>query len=1189
MSHTPRELFRRAIPTAAGFAAARGTMRTILACPKLQRAARCTLVAVGLLAFSVPVLSQTLYGALVGNVTDETGLSVPGATVRITHAETNQSREATTNATGGYNFPNIPTGTYQIDVTLPGFQSFSSRGIVVRQNTSIRVDVRLTVGTLQETVLVSGTAAVLQTENAAVQMLTTSEQIETMPTSSRAYQSFMTLMPGVSQPYTMQAGGINNPARSMGVSVNGQPPNNTVFRIDGANATNQWYPDLQSYSPGLEAVETVSVVTNSFDADQGMAGGAAVNVQVKTGTNTLRGSLFEYVTDSRLKNRPYFLPEGVGKGFDQKHIFGGTVGGPVVRNTLFYFLSVESETRRVREGTVQLAEGEVSTGTTGLNSLPTADIRRGDFSRTGTVLYDPLSGNPNGTGRVPFAFANCPGVISTGDPRFAGCNYIPGSRIHPISKALLDKLILPTSEASRDNYYARDNFESDMAKIDTKITYTPSNKLNVNVRTSWLGSRQNSHGIFPSVDGAEYNPLSIGRLWQANITSGSVAATSILSPTFVVDGVFGYTPYHSWVEPEGSTDECWGAHFGIPRACQPPLSRDRVTPGFNMGWALVTPSQFRDYGDNQISWAGNAGWTKGTHNVKFGFDLNRMYLNHYETQAPTFTFNGGATALSGGASPNIYNQFAQFLLGLPSARTAQGMTPLSSTEGAKSPDLPATVRSSSYGLYLRDQWQLSRKMTASVGLRWEYYPFPRRTDMGLQIFDFVTNRMQLCGLPGSNAEVCDIKVQKDLFTPRLGLAYRPTETLVIRAGFSRNPQNNNDVTRVGGIAQSFPKLIALSETGPNTFTPVGTLTDGVPPVPELDLTGGTVSLPRGTGVTTVQDEYNRGTITSWNVTVQKLLPHSLSVQVGYVANRQRNMTQSQNLNYGRIGGGAASQPFNQPGLADGLRTTANMTVFRPLGRVHYDSLQLNASRRMANGFQFTSSYTFSKAIDWWAGNIPIPEYWHLNKAVQGGGTRVGNSRPHKVDLAAVYELPFGGGRRFLNNGGILANIVGGWQLSSMFTAYSGAPFTVTSSTASLNAPGSPQLADQVKDHVEILGGVGATTPYFDVTAFKPVTEARFGTSTFNSLRGPGVRNIDLIAMRTLAVSRTVNVQLRLEIYNLTNRPTFANPSETNVSNLQLNPDATVRNLNGFGVINTTAHVGREYSERYVRLGMRLTF
>ena len=163
------------------------------------------------------------------------------------------------------------------------------------------------------------------------------------------------------------------------------------------------------------------------------------------------------------------------------------------------------------------------------------------------------------------------------------------------------------------------------------MTWTPGNKLNLNNRLSWLTSRQNSHGIFPSLDGAEYNPLSIGRLWQANITSGSVLATSIISPTFVVDGVFGYTPYHSWVEPEGPV-QCWGAALQhtecLPAAA---LARPRDAE-FNMGgWALATPSQMRDYADNQIQWSANAGWTKGTHNVKFGFDVQRNYLNHYET------------------------------------------------------------------------------------------------------------------------------------------------------------------------------------------------------------------------------------------------------------------------------------------------------------------------------------------------------------------------------------------------------------------------------------------------------------------------------------------------------------------------------------------------------------------------------
>jgi len=398
---------------------------------------------------------------------------------------------------------------------------------------------------------------------------------------------------------------------------------------------------------------------------------------------------------------------------------------------------------------------------------------------------------------------------------------------------------------------------------------------------------------------------------------------------------------------------------------------------------------------------------------------------------------------------------------------------------------------------------------------------------------------------------------------------------------------------VGGIAQAFPQIIQITEQGPNTFTPVGSVSTGVPLVPALDLSPGVVRLPAGAGVTTLEGEFIRGTITSWNVSAQKLFPHSLSVTVGYVANRQTDQTRQVNLNYGQIGGGAASQPFNQPNLTNGLRTTANMNVFRPWGKITYDSLQLSVTRRMIAGFQFTSAYTYSKAIDWWAGNIAIPEYYDLNKAVQGGGTfqqaRLGTSTPHKVDASVIYQLPFGPGRAHLNSGGALAAIARDWQVSSTFTAYDGPPFTVTSATTSLNAPGNPQLADQVKDKVEIFGDVGAQTPYFDVTAFKSVTEPRFGNGTFNSLRGPGVMNFDLSLTRTLALGAAKTLQLKFDVYNLFNRPTFASPSGTNVSNLQLNPDGTVRNLNGFGVINSTQSAGREYSERYIRLGLRMGF
>jgi hypothetical protein len=1025
----------------------------------------------------------------------------------------------------------------------------------------------------------------LQTETAAVQTQTTSQQLANLPINGRSFHSLLTLTPGVAQPNYFQTGGINNPARAMRVAVNGAPDSNTVFRLDGVSATNQWIQGLQAYTPAIEAIETVNVVTNSFDAEQGMAGGASVNVQIKSGTNSLHGSAFEYITHDKLRARNFFLPSGQKKTKDNKNVFGGTIGGPIRHDKVFYFFSIESTVQRAIGGPyVTQSSGSASQ----FLSLPPANIRNGNFAGTGTVIYDPLTGTALGAGRVPFAFANCPGVTSTSDPRFDGCNFIPANRLNAVSRNILARLPLPTLPGNSNNYFATPEFNVDYHKIDSKITWNASNRLNLNGRISYLPASELAAGLYGDEPGV--NPLALGTLLDSNVSSAAVSATSIMSSNFVIDGLFGFTRQHTYQEPPGPKT-CWGAEVGIVNACQPPLSRDYAMPRIDIAlpaWSSYgngirvndnTASVF-DYLDPQWQWVMNAGWNKGTHNVKFGVDVHRLHMNHYEITAPSFTFSGGATALNGGTAPNLFNGMADFLLGMPLSRNTALQNPLLNEDNASN-ERSATLRTWEYGIYIRDQFQLTRKLTVSAGVRWEYYPVPQHADRGVEIFDFTTNKLLLCGL-GDVPIDCGIKVQKDLFTPRLGVAYRATDSLVFRAGYARNPQNDN---MIGGRMRNFPVNVQITNVaiGGNNFTPVGSFSEGYPLLPILDLTKPAIDVPMGATITTNEmGKYTRGVISSFNVSVQKVLPYNLTAQVGYVGNRQNDMVRNQNLNYSPIGGGNASLPFNRPGLASGFRTTQGVNVVRPLGRVHYDSLQASVTRRMANGFSMTSAYTYAKATDWWAGGILIPEYWHLNKGTQGGNT------PHKFDMSAMYELPFGPGKKFANNEGLLAKVLGGWQLNSYFTAYSGTPFSISASNASLGA-NSGQRADQVKDEVEILGGIGAASPYFDVTAFKPVTEARFGTAGVNTLRGPGIANLDASVFRTFAISRAVNLQFRLEVFNVTNTPHFANPSGTNVSSVVYNADGSIRSLNGFGSITGTSNVGREYDERYIRLGFRLSF
>jgi hypothetical protein len=262
----------------------------------------------------------------------------------------------------------------------------------------------------------------------------TSAQLVNVPTSGRAWQTTVALMPGVSQPDYVQSGGSNNPTRAMAVSVNGQPANNTVVRLDGVTQINQFFSQIQAYSPSLEAIETVSVVTSSFDADQGMASGASINVQVKSGTNQLHGSLFDHATDYAMKAENFFLPPGQTKGSGDEQIYGGTIGGRIRKDKLFYFASVERTRQRTTAGNALS-----NSGANGFVNLPIMAMRTGDFSGTGTVLYDPLTGNANGTGRTPFP---------------NGGTLIPLSRINPISAKILTKLVAPTLPGFQNNYFS---------------------------------------------------------------------------------------------------------------------------------------------------------------------------------------------------------------------------------------------------------------------------------------------------------------------------------------------------------------------------------------------------------------------------------------------------------------------------------------------------------------------------------------------------------------------------------------------------------------------------------------------------------------------------------------------------------------------------------------------------------------
>ncbi len=477
--------------------------------------------------------------------------------------------------------------------------------------------------------------------------------------------------------------------------------------------------------------------------------------------------------------------------------------------------------------------------------------------------------------------------------------------------------------------------------------------------------------------------------------------------------------------------------------------------------------------------------------------------------------------------------------------------------------------------YVADQWQLSSKLTISYGTRWDYYPVPSRADRGIEFFDVPTKQYRICG-EGNNPKDCGITVQKTLFSPRFGIAYRPNPTTVARAGFSMIPEQIN-MYRDG--LYNYPNTLTGSYSGANSYTPATTLAQGIPTIQPGDVSSGLLTLPAGVTFVSSPKNFVRGYVESFNGTVEQDFGKGWLGQISFVGSHTVHQHTRYNANYGQVGGGAASQAFNNGTLGNNI--TGQITFIEPLESMHYNSLQATLEHRFSAGYQIGLSYTWSK----WLGlccdangdsqpPIPIPQFYSLNRSLQTG------DRPQNVQISGLADLPFRPHKAFLNHG-VGAAILGGFQLNTIISFYSGSPFSVVADGASLNAPGSQQRADQVKSEVKILHGVGAK-PYFDTSAFAPVTGARFGTAAFNSVRGPGFANADFGLFRDFHIRDRFSLQGRVEVLNASNTPHFANPG-ANTNNM------TSVSSGSFGLISSTAPGSRTTDERYMRLGFKATF
>jgi hypothetical protein len=1105
------------------------------------------LMAVTLALTATASTAQILYGSVVGVVKDPQGASVPGATVTIVNKETNLTKEAVTDAEGAFSIINVLPGPYDVKATLQGFRESVRRDVPVTIGQVSRVTVQLEVGAVTETVTVVSDTQLLQTDKADVSTELKSTEIVAMPLNRfRNYQALMNLVPGTT-PMAFGNAETDTPARSLATNVNGQVNTNNTTRTDGATNMNIWLPNHNMYISPAETVDTVNISTSSFDAEQGNAGGAAVTVVTKSGTNVFKGSGFEYYNSDKLNATPRFFSAGpVPEKLPLKaNTYGGTLGGPIARNKVFFFGSFEGFRR--------------SQSTFQNFSVPDEALRKGDFSNARNaagdlqLVYDPATGTPNGVGRT----------------QFQG-NVIPTGRIDPIALKVLSLFPLPNQPGTglgglTNNYRRREDRTFNRDNMDGKVNWNRTSANQIWGKFSYMNAvvddLTNYLGPDPNADGDG----GFTKVYQA--TAGQ---TWTLSPTLLMDMTFGYGRQDQHVYgPDFQAGNYGLSTLGIPGTNDQGSGDSRYAgyPQFETGFSALGNRDgwnpiFRD--ERTYSLSTNLSKLKGRHDIRGGYLMNFFYLDHWqpETGNPRgrFDFNSATTRLNGGQnSAGPYNQFASFLLGYvgTAAKSVQNEV--------------MTAREWQHSFYLRDRWTPNGKLTFDLGLRYELYPIMHRADgrgvdrLDIDNPDFNRRLDVLLAGRGDNPQNNGMEMSWNNVAPRLGAIYRLNEVTVLRTGYGVT-YNATPWARAVRGDNDYPITIAASFPNIDTFGFSRTLAQGIPTIVPPDQSTGRIPLDRSAAEYTPEiGNVDRGTVQTWNVAFERRLPFDTSVDVAYVGAKGTDGYAALDINAPTVlGTGNQGRPFFS------LGRTIRLDSWGARLKTMYQSLQVSLNKPFTHGLLFKGAYTLSKSMNESDNDGRATLTWNTPSELGRNYAPAGFDRRHNFQMGFAYSLPWQSSNGHHDN--IVRAVINDWQINGLFAAFSGTPFTVTANGDSLNTPSNQQNADLIGDF-NVLGNIGAAGKWFDTAAFAQPTGVRFGNTNRNQFYGPGGYNLDFSLFRGFPFAGTRRIEFRMEAGNILNHGVFNNP-QGNLTN---------------GTFGQITGVRGEYPERQIRLGLRFQF
>lgn len=1162
------------------------------------------LVALFVCTAATPANAQAVYGSIIGTVTDPQGAALPNAKVTVTNVRKGTSETTNTNDQGNYSVTHLIPDTYDVSVAAQGFKTASTKGVPVSADAAARVDLSVPLGSATEAIEVTAEAPQLKTDRADVATTFNEKYVTELPILNRNFTQFELLSPGTQKLVGWSHASTENPQGSQQIFVNGQHFSGTAYELDG---TDNQDPILGIIvvNPNIDAITETKIALQNYDAEFGKAVGGVVTVQTKSGSNDFHGTGFWYRrTDGTSARNPFtqfekdaitgrFIPE------DRWNQFGGTFGGPIIKNKLFFFGDYQGtrqafgQTAQLNIPTQQVLNTCIGAGDgSGFCKLDQYTGLIGNTAAS-SLIYDPATGNADGSGRTAFCGP-------------AGCatqpNWIPLARVPGVVQNILALFPSPTNGNLQQNLIASGSGPFSANQWDTRIDFTASNTMNIFGRFSMARFKISGSGLLGEVGGLGNG---IGGLAGSAITHNySLAAgfTKTLSNTLLTDFRFGYFKYNPTThkQREGDTP---AADVGIPNVNDLP----GVDPLFVSGWpsfaypggSIMGGENIGNFGEGlnvgrcncplvqseqQFQFVNN--WTKmaGNHSVKFGADIRyamNLRVPSDANRAGVFNFDRTTTSDAGIGGFEL----ASFLLG-----DVRSMNRFVSTS------TDAAERQKRLFFYGQDAWRVTPALTLSFGLRWELYTPETVNGEGNGGFaNLERGEIRVAGVGGIGLNG-DVENKLNAFAPRIGIAYQVRPKTVVRLGYGRSYDIGVFGSNFGhAVTQNLPVLVNQTVNAPGGFGqyfPAFSLTAGPPlPTPVTVPSDGILPLSAGGGAPRIRPtEQKLQTLDSWNLTVQQQLTNTMSLEVAYIGNKGTHMISGNDPSYNvnQVAYAPGTAIVTAAGVAPSFTASGGLTQDqrRPFfdrfntGGVlccgagtmdnyygndssnNYNALQVKVDKRFSQGLQFQANYTWSKSL-----NYVDDDGFLYSVAPETSYGPTSFNRDHVFIFNGTYELPFGRGRMFAGGASrALDLIIGGWMLTNTLNISSGLPFTGFASNCAGVTDTGPCVPDKIGSFEM---GAGTFDPVsHTVTYFTPVSAIAYpaasltvGTDTCalarptsgpfamsecgragrigrNSFRGPGGWKDDLSVAKNFRITERFTTQFRMDAFNVFNHPVY---------------------------------------------------